>query len=165
MKSLYPKAKLSVLLDLFECQSEEQFMYYDRETGQSVMVDEIHLSALDDGDEEWIDDLSGWEEDMVEAARAVRDDDKGRFVRGPSRWEFHEYRHMQRFINTLEDPDAAGQLDDAIRGRGAFRYFKDTLYRLGLQDRWYRYRDAAIREFVIAWAEHHKIQWEDDTPE
>jgi hypothetical protein len=31
-----------------------------------------------------------------------------------------------------------------------FGYFKDTADRLGLLDRWYRYRDAAVRDFVVA---------------
>lgn len=44
------------------------------------------------------------------------------------------YRHMEEFIGSVADADAADQLGRAIRGKGAFRYFKDTLHRLGLQD-------------------------------
>jgi hypothetical protein len=41
--------------------------------------------------------------------------------------------------------------------------FKDTAHRLGLLDQWYRYRDAAAKEHVIAWAEANQVTLEDDT--
>jgi hypothetical protein len=33
---------------------------------------------------------------------------------------------MERFIGTVENAEAAEQLWRAIKGKGAFRYFKDT---------------------------------------
>ena len=51
----------------------------------------------------------------------------------------------------------------AIKGKGAFRYFKDTARRLGLLDQWYQYRDAAVKEYVLAWAEANEVTVEDDT--
>jgi hypothetical protein len=39
------------------------------------------------------------------------------------------YRDMERFIATVEDPAIVDRLDIAIRGRGAFRRFKDVLSR------------------------------------
>jgi len=39
---------------------------------------------------------------------------------------------MEEFIETISNPGIANQLWQAIRGRGAFRVFKDTLYRLNL---------------------------------
>lgn len=62
----------------------------------------------------------------------------------------------------MEDAGAAEQLWRAIKGKGAFRYFKDTASRLGLLQQWYRYRDSAMKEFVIEWAEAHKVSFVDD---
>jgi hypothetical protein len=71
---------------------------------------------------------------------------------------------MERFIGSVENSQAAEELWRAIKGKGAFRYFKDTAHRLGLLDQWYRYRDEAAKEHVIAWAEANQVTVEDDTP-
>lgn len=50
------------------------------------------------------------------------------------------YRDMERFIQTVSDPDRADRLDIAITGRGAFRRFKDVLARWpGELERWYSF--------------------------
>ena len=53
----------------------------------------------------------------------------------------------------------ASQLERALHGRGAFRMFKDTVHRLGLQDAWYAFRDRALREIAIDWCEANGIEW------
>jgi hypothetical protein len=83
----------------------------------------------------------------VEIARAMCEDSGERFIEGPSKFEFHEYRHLEKFIGSLSDAD----------------YFKDTLHRLGLQDQWYRYRDEPMKAFVIAWAQQNHVPYEDET--
>ncbi len=37
---------------------------------------------------------------------------------------------MENFIYQLDDENKSSRLERAIRGKGAFRYFKDTLYDL-----------------------------------
>jgi hypothetical protein len=70
---------------------------------------------------------------------------------------------MERFIGNVEDDAAANELLRAIKGKGAFRYFKDTASRLGLLDQWYRYREEEMKKLVIAWAEMSKVSCQDDT--
>lgn len=70
-----------------------------------------------------------------------------------SRWLFVDpvgsrpgYRDMEVLIATLADEHLAEVLSDAIRGRGAFRRFKDALARdAEAHDRWYASRDDRIR--------------------
>ena len=50
----------------------------------------------------------------------------------------------------------------AIKGKGSFRYFKDTASRLGLLEEWYRYQADAIKEFVVDWAEANNVPRKDD---
>ncbi len=71
---------------------------------------------------------------------------------------------MERFIGTVADAGAAEQLWRAIKGKGAFRYFKDTASRFGLLKQWFQYRDEAMKQFVRDWAEAHQIPVVDDTP-
>jgi len=157
-----PPARLSDLIDALEFDSPMHIMCFDRQTGRVVSVDRDVMSGVEEGDEEQLQGLPDWQKEEVEIARAVCDDNGERFISAPDKFDFHEYRYMERFIETVENEKAAEELWRAIRGRGAFRYFKDTAERLGLLERWFRYRDGAMKEFVIAWAEANNVPFEDD---
>src|SRR5207302_6654146 len=77
----------------------------------------------------------------------------------PDRFEINEYRIMQRFCLSVEDDDMRDDLCDAIRGRGAFRRFKDRVHPYGMAEEWYRYRDNALREMAMAWCEAHGLRY------
>jgi hypothetical protein len=157
-----PSVKLSDLILALEMPSEEFRHYFDRKTGAVVSVEETMLSSLEDGEEEDLDDLAEWQKEEYEVAKEIVADDGSRFLPPPDKFEFHEYRVMEEFIRSLDDNEAANQLWCAIKGRGAFRYFKDTLHRLGIQQSWYDYLEEAQREFVIEWAKENNVPFEDD---
>lgn len=150
--------KLSEVIDALEFDSDEHSAYVDLQTGSVVQLWHSLLSAVEEGGEEGLDD---WEPEEVEIAKAIVQEDE-RFVAAPDKFDFHEYRHMEQFIGTVGDSGAAEQLWRAIKGKGAFRYFKDTASRLGLLEQWYQYRDNAMKEFVRDWAETQKIPVVDD---
>jgi hypothetical protein len=128
--------KLSELIDDLEFESDEYGSWVDLENGRVVRVSHSLIRAVEKGNE---DAASLAEEEEVEIARALVADSGERFVDAPGKFDFHEYRQMERFIGTVEDSAAAEQLWRAIKGKGAFRYFKDTAGRLGLLQQWYQY--------------------------
>lgn len=75
----------------------------------------------------------------------------------PGQYDINEYRMMEEFIYELPAGKNQDILDRTIRGRGAFRRFKDKLYDLGLEQQWYKYRDAAYEEIARQWCARHKI--------
>ena len=158
-----PPAKLSDLIDVLLMDSPEHLTRFDRQTGQIVSVERSILSAVEEGREDSLTNLPDWQKKEVEVARALWEDAGERFLGPPDKFDFNEYRQMERFIGTLSDEGIADQLWRAIKGKGAFRYFKDTLHRLGIHEEWYRYRDAAMKEFVIGWAKANNVLYEDDT--
>jgi len=153
--------KLSELIEALEFDSDSQVTRVDLQNGCLVSVSEEVFRAVEEDDEEALQDLPDWQKDEVEIARAIATDSGERFVDAPDKFDFHEYRHMERFIGTVENAEAAEQLWRAIKGKGAFRYFKDMASRLGLLEQWYRYRDEALKEFVVAWAEAREVPFED----
>jgi hypothetical protein len=157
-----PPAKLSDLILALEMPSEEFRTYFDRKTGAVVSVEATMLSSLEDGEEEDLEDCAEWQKEEFQIAREIVSDDGSRFLLPPDKFEFHEYRVMEEFIESIDDDESANQLGRAIKGRGAFRYFKDTLYRLGIQQSWYDYLEEAQREFVIEWAKENNVAFEDD---
>lgn len=59
---------------------------------------------------------------------------------------------MEEFIAGVRDPGRADRLDIAIRGRGAFRRFKDVLSRWPEEvERWYSFSEERQRGRARAW--------------
>jgi Uncharacterised protein family (UPF0158) len=48
----------------------------------------------------------------------------------------------------------------AIHGAGAFRNFKDTLRRHGIESAWFAFRTEALRQIAQSWCEENDIVWE-----
>ena len=154
--------KLSELIMAIDIDSEELVTRVDLQNGTVVTVDQSLVSALEEGDEEVLSEMAEWAKEELETARAIADDSGERFVAPPDKFDFNEYRHMERFIGTVEDARAAEDLWRAIKGKGAFRYFKDTANRLGMLKRWYQYRDDGLKECLLDWAEANSIPCLDD---
>lgn len=64
---------------------------------------------------------------------------------------------MEDFIYELPEGRSQDILEQAIRGKGVFRRFKDCLYNLGLEKNWHIYRDAAYEEIAREWCVRYGI--------
>ena len=160
MNDLQPVA-LTELIESLDMTSEELICLVDLQKGEVVYVDRIVVDDPQVWLEEIFDDEDKDEQTMLEYAVAM-DHGGERFIEGPSNFDYHEYKKMRDFIDDLQDDDAAAQLRQAIRGKGAFRCFKDTAHRLHLIDRWYDYRHQTMKAFVIAWANHCKVPYKEE---
>lgn len=69
---------------------------------------------------------------------------------------------MKDFCLSLDDGEISESLSNAIHGKGAFRYFKDSIHRYGIADQWYKFRDAVIKEIAIEWCEANNIEYTED---
>ena len=70
-----------------------------------------------------------------------------------------QYRWMERFIETAEDPNFQDRLLSAIDGKGAFRRFKDVLMHYPAErERWFSFRSERLRACMEAWLEAHGIE-------
>jgi len=63
------------------------------------------------------------------------------------------YEDMADFAEQISDEQAARRLARAIRGRGAFRHFKDELHEEypHLVPVWYAFRDARAQRRAVEW--------------
>ncbi len=78
-----------------------------------------------------------------------------------------QYRWMERFIETVDEPELRSRLNQAIDGKGAFRRFKDVLMSYPVdRERWFAFRSERLRSCMEAWLTAHRItatprpQWE-----
>ncbi|MFB9925234.1 UPF0158 family protein [Amycolatopsis halotolerans] len=63
------------------------------------------------------------------------------------------YQDMADFAGRVGDEQASDQLSIALRGKGAFRRFKDRLHRdwPGLLPRWQAFHDVRAHRRAVAW--------------
>lgn len=79
----------------------------------------------------------------------------------PRQYDINEYHMMENFIYELPVGRAQEVLEAAIRGRGAFRRFKDRLYDFDLQENWYKYRDVCYKKVAREWCKQFEIEIEE----
>ena len=99
-----------------------------------------------------------WPEPAIEYAEEIGEenaaeaDDPDRWLRVDCEGSRPGYRDMEWFVADIDNPEIADRLRIAISGRGAFRRFKDTLYRWpDLMTRWYAFSDDRQRGRARAW--------------
>ena len=146
--------KLDAIVEALE-QPEEWEAFLDPETGEIVTVTPEDHDYYDD-QELNVDDLQEWERESLERARRALDSD--RMLPLPDKFEIHEWAIMRRFALAQEGA-ASQELEQAIHGSGAFRYFRAVIDRLGLREAWYQYRDEAIKQIAREWLDSHGIRY------
>jgi len=69
------------------------------------------------------------------------------------------YQDMADFADRVSDEQAGRRLERAIRGKGAFRRFKDELHEESpeLLPAWYVFRDTRARRRAVDWLEDNSL--------
>ena len=88
------------------------------------------------------------------------DEDDEFFIPLPTKEEVNDYQNMVNFTETIEDDKKRDWFENAIRGKGAFRRFRATLERFGMETAWYDFLEASHRELAIEWCEQHGIVYD-----
>jgi len=84
----------------------------------------------------------------------------GDYLALPDQWKLHEYRIISDFCWAQTDDEIRERLLEAIKGKGAFRRFKDRAYDLGVIDQWYEYRYARFEAFMVEWCKESGVDYE-----
>ncbi len=150
-----PAVKLNDIIEGLEFQSDEGSSHLNTTTGEVVYTTDYELRAAED--ETSRDHLPEWQIEALRTAKDILETDH--YLPLPSKFDIHEYRIMERFCRSVEDDDMRDDLCNAIRGRGAFRYFKEKIHEYDIADDWYKYRDEALKEIAIAWCEENGIRY------
>lgn len=157
-KIMNPPVKLSEIIDAIDLQSDEMAAYLNIRTGQIITISEEEVRAAEEGDP--LDDYPEWQQDNIRIARDFLENEDD-YLALPTKYDLNEYQIMEKFVLSLKDRETSELLYTSIKGKGAFRRFKDTLNRLQLDDEWYAYRDAALRQLAIDWCESNQVQFKE----
>jgi len=145
-------------MDVF---GDEYRAFLNIQTGEFVTLSNEELGAAEEGEK--IEDFPEWQQAMIQKAGEVLHTDNYREL--PSKFDIHEYSIMERFCYAVDDGELSRRLLDSIRGRGAFRYFKDTIHEYGITEDWYAFRERAFNRIAIDWLESHHIAYSDENEE
>jgi hypothetical protein len=148
---------LRQVVEELEALPEEWTLYLDRESGELFPLGDEEADRVEDGRE---DELSDWAADELPRIREILDSE--RWLALPTRFDVHEWAIMDAFARSRDDADLADELSRAVHHRGAFRSFKDAVHRHGVQEDWYRFRDAEVAEIAAQWLDLHGIAYARD---
>ncbi len=127
------------------------FQFFEGESSYS------YLSEKD------ISELSAEEQKNAQIAFSFEEHEAD-FQSFPSKYDIHEYQIMEKFCYSVTNERVQESLAQSIKGRGAFRRFRDTLDRFNLTPKWYTFRERAFYEVAIEWCIDHKIEYLGDRP-
>ncbi|MGD2144696.1 MAG: UPF0158 family protein [Anaerolineae bacterium] len=172
--------KRKVQVDLNELEAAltlnfaEQDAYLDLETGEVItltgeirrLLEDIYDEIYDEEGQRTLslaaylaerDDIQEWRKQcLLDAARVEAWSED---IIAIDAEPHADYRDMERFIQTVDDPHLRERLWRAIDGRGAFRYFRDVLTEQpDVEEAWYAFKDAQIERRVRRWLEAHNIE-------
>jgi hypothetical protein len=146
--------KLSEIIEGMELQSDQIESYLERATGRVVTISQEDIEA--------VEDCPDWQQESILIAQKILDGGNTEYLPLPSTWDIHEYEIMERFIETIEDETISDALYHAIKGKSAFRRFKDAICDCGVREQWFAYRNNAYKEVAIDWCRENQIEYEDD---
>jgi hypothetical protein len=153
------RVKLSEIVGEMDLQHEQATSYLNKKTGEVVLL--IDEEWLTDEEEESSEELPEWQREVLMVKKDILQN-RENYTELPSKVEINEYGIMEDFCRSFEDQRISEKLSGAIKGRGAFGRFKDNIVRLGIEDRWYKYKDEALKRIAIKWCEENNIDYIDE---
>jgi hypothetical protein len=146
--------------------------YLDLDTGEVISVpgdvrSELQRILANGAPEEEVDkqiaaaDLAEWIKAALRDAWRVEQNPGDRIVPIPEPETHGDMRDMEDFIATVADERLRGRLEDAVRGRGAFRRFRELLQdRFREKERWFAFKEERQRERMEQWLSTLGVQVE-----
>ena len=141
------KVPLKLIVDAVEMADDMWNQYLD--------IEKMEVVSL-------MEDSFDYDEEDRELSELIEEEWNVRFFGLPSKFDIHEYSIMEHFIWDLPEGRMQDSLENAIRGRGAFRRFKDAIIRYGIEQSWYDYQEEAYRRIAIEWCEARGFTYEDE---
>ncbi len=150
------QVKLQAIIEEMEIQFEESRTFLNIKTGEIIVVTSDDLRAAED--EESFDHLPDWEQEDRKVANDVVENFEN-YKELPTKYELNEYEMMEDFCLTVSDQRKQDILLSLIKGKGAFRRFKDKIIDFEIEDKWYSYRDERFKQIAIEWCLDNNINF------
>ncbi|MDI6885407.1 MAG: UPF0158 family protein [archaeon] len=152
--SMNKPVKLEEIINALEIQNDTSMAFFNKITGEVIVIDEEEYRAVEEDKD--LMDFPEWQRDVIKTAKDLIDNEDN-YIRLPSKYDINEYEIMENFCLSISDQRISDELYYSIKGRGAFRRFKEMIKRFGIEDDWYQYRDEAIKQIAVDWCNENGI--------
>lgn len=140
------------IMEALELAADEASSYVNSRTGEVVTLTHEELRFAEDDS---VDNLPDWQRETVDQAKQVLESNE--WLELPSKFDIHEWEIMHRFSTSQSKDSIRAELLAAIRGSGAFRSFKSTARRLGVEEQWFAFKQRALEELARDWLAGHGL--------
>lgn len=154
------KFNIKDIVETLEALPDGFTAYLNVETGELNDFSEEELFQAETSDDD--DGLMDWEQERIEEARKIYEDDGEVWKALPGKYEINDWQIMQSFCNEPANREYQGELIEAIAGRGAFRMFRIIVERHGLLDKWFAYKSERYARLVLAWMGENGINLDEE---
>ena len=134
---------LNKIADAFEERFEECKQFLNIETGEVVNVP----------DSPWV----FGKEEYDQLQEMVEDDEVYYYL--PSDYELRDKPIMIAFAESCKSEDISNRLLSQLRRSHPYRNFKDELYRLGIEDEYYKFLHESYVEIAREWCQQHNLEY------
>jgi hypothetical protein len=151
--------KIQAIIEELGMQFDESRTFLNVKTGEIISVTLDDLRAAED--EEEFGHLPEWEQEDRKVANDVFENFEN-YKELPTKYEVNEYEIIEDFCFTVSDERKQDKLLSSIKGKGAFRRFKDKIIDFEMEDQWYSYRDERYKQIAIKWCLDNHINFIDN---
>ncbi len=155
--TLTSRVKLDRIIEEMSLQSNEVAAYLNRKTGKIEVISKEYISIAERGTS--LDGHPDWQQEILKICQDILYGND--YISLPSSFEIHEYNIMEKFSLSIENEKISDALYYAIKGKGAFRRFKETIHRFGIVDEWYSYRSEVLKGIAINWCGQNGIEYDE----
>lgn len=127
---------------------------YHVSTGNSVYLNIVTKEIV-----EINEDLTSEEKDNLICSI---DESLDSYLKLPEQHELDGYNRMKRFIKTLGETKYIKEFEKAIKGKGAFRRFKDLLIEHNIRDYWHEFKRDEYVIIAVKLLEENRIEYIND---
>ena len=145
--------KLQDIVEALEMTADFNSHFLDRRTGEIEMITDEVWDAAENN--ELISEYPEWQRESILKAREIQSTDH--FIELPSKFDLNSYEMMERFCREYPNRRISERLSAAVKGKGAFRRFKDMISDLGIQDEWNRFEQQSLEDIAVEWLEAEGI--------
>lgn len=146
-------------VDEMQIGSDGLHAYLNQVTGELVTISDDDIEVVQSG-EDWAD-YQDWQQSIFQNIAEILSP-ASEYLELPSKFEINEYEIMRDFCLSIANEEDSDLFLAAIRGSGAFRRFKDLIYRYGIEQDWFKFRDDAYKKVAVSWLESNGFDYTDD---
>ena len=151
--------KLKDIVEALEMESDSTTFWLDKDTGQVEMISEDVTAGMHLEDDGLVDEQPEWLRKAISKAQEIQNDSDEQFVQLPDKFDLNDYKIMEDFSRKYPNDRVSATLQQAIKGKGAFRRFNNLIYEFSLQEKWNQFKQQAYEQMAIDWLEENDIPY------